>query len=451
MNKIYPETLLQLMLDVLKGTPEFIYISGTQPFLMSFNNKEYFVYVKNLSSAYFKERPDTTRAQLPIRDNFENIKKSPNPFIFLGYDQDNDVLVCWNFHIVKTRLNEKKSVSFYSRQFFQDEVSLGNFLRKRLKNGDEPILFKRKNLIDFFKQIDTFFPLETATDTTTNSLIENQTLGSDNNEPIESTNLFVSNGKLLKITDTNLIEQLKPLIDTKHSLEALKFAADYYKGQFPAMKLKDWNELVKNVNCNEPELEVTETQENIKPIQKIYSTDNVRNRFVNYMQDNELSEASISHYIQALSGRISEGIRNYLAPDLSDIFKVTDILLLQSWLLKLFKFQEYILLDEIGKKMYSCALKKYIQFVEFLSSKDTYFVAEPQAQYITSKSPEFTENEKRKEFILKVTYPDGRIVAERVVYKTLLDVIKSAGVYNVYNVPQFSDSELRQKSINFAV
>jgi hypothetical protein len=219
------------------------------------------------------------------------------------------------YHVAKTRLNEKKSVSFYSRQFFQDEVSFGTFLRKRLKNGDEPILFKRKNLIDFFKQIDTFFPLQTTTDTTADSLCENQNIDNDT-VPTESINLFVSNGKLLKITDTDLIEQLKPLIETKHSLEALKLAAAYYKGQFPSMKLKDWNELVKNVNYEESVLEVPEAQNNIEHTQKVYSTDNVRNRFINYMQDSGLSEVSISHYIQALSGRISEGIRNYLAPDL---------------------------------------------------------------------------------------------------------------------------------------
>ena len=126
-EKIYPETLKQLMVEVLKTSPYFSYISGTQPFFMQFKDKEYYVYVKNLSSAYFKERPDTTRAQLPIRDEFDEIKKSPNPFIFLGYDQNNDVLVCWNFHNAKTRLNEKQSVSFYSRQFFHDQVSLGTF------------------------------------------------------------------------------------------------------------------------------------------------------------------------------------------------------------------------------------------------------------------------------------------------------------------------------------
>jgi len=314
-EKIYPLTLLQLMLDVLKNSPVFSYIAGIQPFLMSFNNKEYYVYVKNLSSAYFKERPDTTRAQLPIRGEFEEIKKSSYPFIFLGYDQDNDVLVCWNYHIVKTRLNEKKSVSFYSRQFFQDEVSSGVFLRKRLKNGDEPILFKRKNLVEFFSQIETFFP-ETDNSDTFNLPFDSQS--EDKKKPIDDKKLFVSNGKLLKITDNDLIKQLKPLIETKHTLQALKLVEKFYKGQFPAMTLSDWSALVKNIDYND--------------------------------------------------------------------------------------------------SVYEC-------------------VAEPTIQYIrTPKQEGGLESEKRKSHILRVTYPNGHIVAERIVYKTLIDVIQNAGVSNVQSL-----------------
>jgi hypothetical protein len=229
-NKIYPETLLLLIKEIMEESPDFFYIEGIQPFLISFKNKEYYIYVKNLSSAYFKDRPDTTRAQLPIKEEFERIKNSPIPFIFLGYDYTNDVLVCWNFHTVKERLNEKKSVSFYSRQFFQDEVSSGTFLRKKLKNGDEPILFKRKDLIDFFNQVETFFPTENIT----------------NN--IEDGKSIISEGKLLEITDENVIVQLKPLIKNKHTLKALKILGDIYDKQFPNMKLKDWKNLIKKIN-----------------------------------------------------------------------------------------------------------------------------------------------------------------------------------------------------------
>jgi len=434
-EKIYPETLLQLMLDVLKNAPNFSYIGGMQPFLMSFDNKKYYVYVKNLSSAYFKDRPDTTRAQLPIRDEFEEIKKSPIPFVFLGYDQDNDVLVCWNFHIVKARLNEKKSVSFYSRQFFQDEVSFGTFLRKRLKNGDEPILFKRKNLIDFFNQIDNFFSLTENEDTVPILVADSQELP----EEVESKDkkLFVSNGKLLKITDNELIEKLKPLIETKRTLEAWKLAADFYKGLFPAMKLTDWRTLIKDIDFGNNTSEIV-ADEYLETPYKTYSIDNVKNRFINYMQDTGLSERSITHYVQALSGRISEGIRNYITPNLSDIFKITDTMLLDLWLSELFKVREYIILDEVGKKMYSCALKKYIQFVEFLSSKNTYFVTESQIQYkATPKLDNHFDNEKRKTHILKVTYPNGHIVKERIVNKTLIDVIQNANAFKVQSLGIF--------------
>ena len=69
-NKIYPETLLLLIKEVMEESPDFLYIEGVQPFLISFKNKNYYIYVKNLSSAYFKDRPDTTRAQLPIKEEF---------------------------------------------------------------------------------------------------------------------------------------------------------------------------------------------------------------------------------------------------------------------------------------------------------------------------------------------------------------------------------------------
>lgn len=228
-NKIYPETLLLLIKEVMEESPDFLYIEGVQPFLISFKNKNYYIYVKNLSSAYFKDRPDTTRAQLPIKEEFDRIKISPIPFIFLGYDYANDVLVCWNFHTVKERLNEKKSVSFYSRQFFQDEVSSGTFLRKKLKNGDEPILFKRKDLIDFFNRVETFFPTENVSN-------------------IEDGKSIISEGKLLEITDEDVIAQLKPLIKTKHTLKALRVLSDIYGKRFPNMKLKDWQNLIKKIN-----------------------------------------------------------------------------------------------------------------------------------------------------------------------------------------------------------
>lgn len=227
-EKVLPETLLQLMLNVLETAPDFIYKKGIQPFLMEIGGKDYYVYVKNLSSAYFKTRPDTTRAQLPVKEDFDEIKHSIIPFVFLGYDRINDVLVCWNHHIAKQRLNERKSVSFYSRSFFQEEVVSGEFLKKNLKNGDTPVLFKKKDIVSFFRNIDSFFGKPTNDSTSRYGI--------------------PSNGKILKITDNGLLKKLRPLLDTEtpHTLEAIKITQRYY-GNLPEMKFRDWANLIKTV------------------------------------------------------------------------------------------------------------------------------------------------------------------------------------------------------------
>ena len=77
-------------------------------------------------------------------------------FLFFGYDSENDVLVTWNPYLVKARLNERKSVTFYSNLQTQKAVKSGQFLRLRLKNNDSPVLFKREDLVLFFDNIDFF-------------------------------------------------------------------------------------------------------------------------------------------------------------------------------------------------------------------------------------------------------------------------------------------------------
>jgi hypothetical protein len=342
-EKIKPETLLILMREVLEQSPDFLYINGTQPFFMSFQDQKFYVYVKNISSAYFSDRDKTTRAQLPIKKEFDSIKSSPYPFIFLGYDGIHDVFVCWNYHIAKERLNVGKSVSFYSRTFFQSEVKEGEFIRKGLKNGDLPVLFKRSALIEFFKKIDAFFPndltsifnyageisninyeenfktylkhkknlsdksiknytnalksrisegirkyfipsLESIFFLNNLSILEKinsqlfekeeynilNTVGKsmyssafDNyisfikklseNEELENQNKvsdfkeeYFKNGKLLKITDLDLIKEIEPYIMSNRLLSAAQIVGNYYQDKYPKMELIDWIKLVKS-------------------------------------------------------------------------------------------------------------------------------------------------------------------------------------------------------------
>jgi len=343
-EKIKPETLLALVREVLDPYSNFFFINGTQPFLMSFDDQKYYVYVKNISSAYFSDRDNTTRAQLPIKPEFDSIKSSPYPFIFLGYDGIYDVFVCWNYHIAKERLNVGKSVSFYSRTFFQSEVNEGEFIRKKLKNGDLPVLFKRSYLIEFFKKIDTFFPTGTASNfyfsegignynyedkfvtylrfnkKLSDKSIKNYTnalkgrissglkkyfipslesiyfiynisildelnmqlfeteefkklnsIGKsmyscafdnyisfikilNDNETLEKQNKvsdfkeeYCKNGKLSKITDLDLINQIEPYLISNRLLSAAQIVGNYYQNQYPKMELTDWITLVRKI------------------------------------------------------------------------------------------------------------------------------------------------------------------------------------------------------------
>lgn len=233
-EKICGEKLLDLFLEKMKSCADFEFLEGIQPFKIRFSNKIYYVYIKNISSAYFTNRPDVTRAQLPKREDFDSIKKSEIPFIFLGYDSENDIYVCWNFHIAKNRLNEKDSVSFYSRYSIQNSVKEEIFYRKELSNGDNLVLFKRDLIEKFFENINSFF------DDADNNLKENNTIGCRNNK------------KITEIKDETLLEKLKPLLtgEVVHSLEAIKLVQEFYGSKYQEMTYKDWSELVRNIMKN---------------------------------------------------------------------------------------------------------------------------------------------------------------------------------------------------------
>lgn len=247
-ERITPEKLKSLFLEIMQSDKQFTFLNGVQPFLMTFASRPYYVYIKHLSSAYFKDRPDTTRAQLPIRPDFDEIKNSSIPFVFLGYDITNDVYVCWNYHIAKARLNEKESVSFYSRESFQKEVKQGTLLRKRLKNDDIPVFFKREDLIYFFENIENLFE-------------NDDVLGLFK---MSETNTYERDGKLYKITEPDLLDKIHTLVNEKSNniLEAITIAKEYYGNKYPNMKYSDWSNLIKGTKQKSLNNLVTKKNEN---------------------------------------------------------------------------------------------------------------------------------------------------------------------------------------------
>ena len=134
-KKVSRYTLQQIFIESLEDCESFKIIDGLNPFHIMLNGKELYIYIKNLSPAYFTN-PDVWRIQLPRKEEFESIKKGVIDFVLLGYDADNDVYTTWHPKWAKQRLNNGESVSFYSRLSLQKEAASTEDIKRLSLNND---------------------------------------------------------------------------------------------------------------------------------------------------------------------------------------------------------------------------------------------------------------------------------------------------------------------------
>lgn len=228
MKKILAKELKIKFVETLNVVDGFAYEAGN-PFLITINSKSFFVFLKNLSPAYFKNSPDVTRVQLPYSEHFSKIFKDQIPFVILGYDVDNDTLVTWNPQKIKERLNAKKNVSLYARESFQSNINAHEFRTGFLKNGDKIVVFQRKSLPSFFDKLDMLFN-EIAVITP---------------EPeVKNSDLKIQKDKLNEITEPALLNLIEPLLRSNKVLQSVEICTDFYKGAYQNMTFKDWFILV---------------------------------------------------------------------------------------------------------------------------------------------------------------------------------------------------------------
>ena len=93
-------------------------------------------------------------------------------------------------------------------------------------------LFKRKNLTNFFNNLQSIFKEQKSVNETSSLSIVS--------EPSEE---YITD-KLLDITDKSLIIEIKPLLKMNKVLEAVKVCSLFYKGKYKSMTFKDWFKLV---------------------------------------------------------------------------------------------------------------------------------------------------------------------------------------------------------------
>ena len=159
-DKIDREELKTKLEEVLGQEPSYRRIDGLNPLHVMVSEREYYIYIKNLSPAQLTNDNDNIwRVQLPIRDLFDTVKNSLATFVLLGYDSQNDVYATWNPTWVKQRLNVAKSVSFYSRLDKQVQARKENKpIQKDLNNCGTVIIFPREQVLDILIAIDELFP-----------------------------------------------------------------------------------------------------------------------------------------------------------------------------------------------------------------------------------------------------------------------------------------------------
>jgi len=238
MAHILAKELKLKFVETLNTAEDFTYEEGN-PFLSTIGGKRFFIFLKNISPAYFANSPDITRVQLPYSEHFKKVVKARIPFVILGYDTDNDTFVCWNPEKVKQRLNAKGNISLYSRKSLQANVNPSEFKTGILANGEKIVLFQRKTLPLFFDSINSIFHPQMA--------IGVDSDGSQNME--DSSNIYVEE-KLTEITDKTLLSQIEPLLKKNGFFEAVKLCGKYYGQKYQNMSLRDWFNVVDNVYRN---------------------------------------------------------------------------------------------------------------------------------------------------------------------------------------------------------
>jgi len=238
MAKILAKELKLKFVETLNAIDDFVYAEGN-PFLSTIGGNKFFIFLKNISPAYFVNSPDITRVQLPSSKRFKQIVKTRIPFVILGYDTENDTFTCWNPEKIKQRLNVKGNISLYSRKSLQANVNPSEFKTGVLANGEKIVLFQRKTLPLFFDSIDSIFQ---------GGGIVNIDL--DDAQDTGDISDIYARDKLTEITDRTLLSQIEPLLKKNRFLEAVKLCGKYYGQKYQNMTLRDWFNVVDNVYRN---------------------------------------------------------------------------------------------------------------------------------------------------------------------------------------------------------
>lgn len=109
--------LRYLLIDSLKLYSDFaFFVEGTNPYHFTVDKKSVHFYIRNLhSSGEGRNNPDECRIQINRADSFLKALNTGELVFFFGYSDDYATFTAWNPFPLKDRINQRQTVSVYSR------------------------------------------------------------------------------------------------------------------------------------------------------------------------------------------------------------------------------------------------------------------------------------------------------------------------------------------------
>jgi len=227
------EKLKEKFLNSFKNEKTFRHAEGN-PFLITFEKKKYYVFLKNISPAYYPKYPDITRIQLPYSSHFGIISKSNIPFVVLGYNAEFDTFTGWDPSLIKIRLNQKSNVSLFTRDSFQTKIKLNDFKDHLISNGDKVIVFSIKSTPVYFKIYNNLFSIKPS----------NVKIIIPKNNIKKLQNKITLNEEILSI---NVIQKFKK---DNNLIDAVVYCAEYFQNKYPEVPFNEWTKIISDIFNN---------------------------------------------------------------------------------------------------------------------------------------------------------------------------------------------------------
>lgn len=155
-EKLSRKDLRYLLLDSLRiYSDDVAFLDGNNPYRFAINKKTFYVLIKNShESGDGRSNQDECRIQVSKSKNFNQALSSKEHVIVLGYLADHNVFTAWNPFLMRSRFNQKDTISLYSRFSIQRKAQKENIALYTDNNGQNIISFKPEYLGLYLDNLD---------------------------------------------------------------------------------------------------------------------------------------------------------------------------------------------------------------------------------------------------------------------------------------------------------